>query len=1072
MLARIMRKFLSETELPERLEEMRKRVEKAELVVKGIANEAESFVLGGVPLFWEHPVLIVAETQKQAEKLQQELQFYLKESGIEVFLLPQFSEEDTEESNLIKQGELQIILLNLEQLQKSITIVAVENPILTLIAPEQFREQKLILKLKEEFSQDKIIEFLVKNGYVNQKRIDVKGTFARRGAFLDIYLPSFDNPVRLEFFGDQLESIILVDKLTGEILRQLPHLEIHSLKLLDPTTKKTIFDYCNQDILLTFQESPDVREYISHLPSSICHLLVFNNFPESDRSRVIDLGFKSVPSYWGQLNYLEDDLINKQKNGWQILLFTEHKEELMKLLQPECHLTDDETKILLPQSIAGQKIYPILVKEGKKELPAYQDSLLKFAVLTDRAIFQVLPKEKAKKKRQIDQDFILSLKPGNYVVHVDHGIGKFDRLTERIIDNVKREYFELHYAERDRLFVPADQADRINRYVGVENPVLNRLSGVAWMQAKLKVKSRAREVARKLLELYAHRVLSIGHRYSQDSHFQKELEKSFPYELTDDQKRTLSEVKEDLESEQVMDRLICGDVGFGKTEIALRAAFKAVEDHKQVALLAPTTILVEQHLDTFRKRLSNFPIRVEALSRFKTKKEQAQIVQELKEGKIDIIIGTHRLIQNDVQFKNLGLVIIDEEQRFGVTHKERFKEMRNNVDMLTLSATPIPRTLNLSLGGIRAISTITTPPSGRLSVETYVQKYSDEIVKESIERELKRGGQVYFLHNNVSTIESTAYQIKKLVPEARVIVAHGQMEAGRLEIVMEDFYHQKYNVLVCSSIIENGLDVPTVNTLIVDEATRFGLAQLYQLRGRIGRSHLQAYAYFLYQEKSLVGLARRRLEALLEAQKLGSGFEIAMRDLEIRGAGNILGTEQHGQITAVGLSLYSRLLHQAVEEIKSGRPIEEVETTVDLPLETVIPETFLDSEKERIELYQKIANFLTIPELFNYHDHLKKKHRELPQAVENLFTLAEIKLLAHEAGIIKVETRTIREFSFGMKTKIVLTFKIIPDLKAITRLLQKRKGWRVSGNQVKIEKGELGENWVEELKGDLEILKG
>jgi len=449
MRAKIVRKLLSKTELPARLEQLKEENQKDELVVKGVPEEAESFVLGGVPLFWERPVLIVVEIQKQAEKLQNELQFYLslsqhhsvrdaEESRIEVFLLPQFSDEDTEESGLMKQGELQKILLNLEQSQKSITIIALENPVLTLIGPEQFREQKIILKLKEEFSQEKIIQFLVKNGYVNQKRIDVPGTFARRGAFLDIYLPSYPDSLRLEFFGDRLESIIAVDKLTGEIKQKLPHLEIHPLKLLDPTTKKTIFDYCGRDTLLVFQESQDVRDYISHLTSHILHLLVFNNFPESEKTQIIDLGFKSIPSYWSQLNYLKDDLIQKQKNGWQVLLFTEHKEQLMKLLQPECRITEDEEKILLPQSIAGQKIYPILVEGGVKGLPAHQNVLLKFTVLTDQTIFKVLPKEKVKKRGRIDQDFILSLKPNDYVVHVDHGVGKFDRLTERIIDNVKR----------------------------------------------------------------------------------------------------------------------------------------------------------------------------------------------------------------------------------------------------------------------------------------------------------------------------------------------------------------------------------------------------------------------------------------------------------------------------------------------------------------------------------------------------------------------------------------------------------------------------------------------------------
>jgi transcription-repair coupling factor (superfamily II helicase) len=1062
MLSQLSQRLLEKQGLKREVSNLKAKSKRSKLILKGVPLEAQSFVLRGVPPFWEDPVLIVTENRKAAEKLFRELTF---DSGSRVYLFPEFLDEDTEETRNQKQATLQQILIALEKNQPVLIVSPIADLDLPLINPRSFQEQKVTLKLKQTFAPEKLAKFLTEQGYVSQKRIDVPGTFSWRGGMIDIYLPNYSDPLRIEFSGDQIESILRVNQRSGEVKQKLGRVTIRQLKILDSNSKNDLLDYCQQSKVVFVALSPELK--LKDKPQ-----IIFDNFPTEEPEKVFDLGFRTVPPFWHQMEILTDDLINKQKNGWQIIVATKHQDLLKHYLKQQVLLQEDLTQPVQPVKVEGKNIFPIVLFDSPENLNSFQNSSQRFLLLTDWTIFRRPLKFKRSRQRKVDQDFILSLKPGGYVVHVDHGIGKFKEMVKRTVEGVEREYFLLNYALGDKLFVPVDQADRISCYVGVENPTLNRLSGIAWQQVKIKVKSRAREVARRLLELYAQREFSQGHAFSEDSELQKELEQAFPYQETPDQLHTLEEVKRDLENVQVMDRLICGDVGFGKTEIALRAAFKVVMDKKQVALLAPTTILVEQHAKTFLERLKNFPVRVESISRFKTKKEQEQILADLKTGKIDILIGTHRLLQKDIQFANLGLVIVDEEQRFGVEHKERFKEMRNNVDILTLSATPIPRTLNLALGGVRSISTITTPPPGRLPVETFVNRYSDEIVKEAIERELKRNGQVYFLHNRVQTIESAAYQIRKLVPRAKVVVAHGQMESRQLEKIMEDFYHGKYNVLVCSSIIENGLDVPTVNTLIVDDAVNFGLSQLYQLRGRIGRSHLQAYAYFLYQGRYLKGLARRRLEALLEAQKLGSGFEIAMRDLEIRGAGNVLGTEQHGHIVAVGLSLYARLLQHAVEELKAGKHLDEVETTVDLPLPDLIPVGFIADEQERIKLYQKLTSIVTLPELFNLHDQLKREHQTLPQELENLFAVLEIKLLAHEAGIIKVESRTVSDLSYGTKTKVLLVFRHLPDPKLVAKLLKQKPAWRMYQNQLKIDLEDLGEDWVGELKKDLEILRG
>jgi transcription-repair coupling factor (superfamily II helicase) len=606
-------------------------------------------------------------------------------------------------------------------------------------------------------------------------------------------------------------------------------------------------------------------------------------------------------------------------------------------------------------------------------------------------------------------------------VHIEHGIGLFQGLVKMGLNGGEREYLLVEYAAGDKLYVPVYQADRLSRYVGVSDhaPRINRLGTAEWEQVKAKAKKAVEEIADDLLALYASREVVSGHAFGADTLWQAELEASFPYVETDAQVRALDEIKGDMEQPRPMDRLVCGDVGYGKTEVALRAAFKAVMDGKQVAVLVPTTVLAQQHYQTFTERLNSFPVSVEMLSRFLTRKRQEQVVEGLARGSVDIVIGTHRLLSDDIAFKDMGLLIIDEEQRFGVVHKEKLKQMRQEVDVLTLTATPIPRTLHMSLTGVRDMSTIDTPPDERLPVRTHVGEYDETLIRQAILRELDRGGQVYFVHNRVMGIYQMSQRLRKLVPEAQIAVGHGQMAERELEQVMLEFAAGKVDVLVCTSIIESGLDIPNANTLIVNRADRFGLAQLYQLRGRVGRGAQRAYAYLLHPPiASLSETARQRLQTINEATELGAGFRIAMRDLEIRGAGELLGSRQHGHIAAVGFDLYTRLLARAVQESRAqqqttarpmpeSRLMEEVDAylqpleqavQINLPLAAYLPEDYVSDETLRLQLYRRLAGLTTEEEIEDLRAELEDRFGPLPETADNLFFQLQLKLHALEAG--------------------------------------------------------------------------
>ena len=720
---------------------------------------------------------------------------------------------------------------------------------------------------------------------------------------------------------------------------------------------------------------------------------------------VYDLGFLPAEGFGGRLDTLAGEVNERRDRGDRVVLVSHHASRLSEVFKGLNVPVDpyDALQGHVPEGTAA------LVRESLAEgwsLPLGDSTL---HLLTDAEIMGQTKERPVRRRSQAHRAPSLSeLEIGSYLVHAEHGIGRFVGTQHMGAEGSEKEYLVLEYAAGDRLYVPTDQLDRVAPYVasGERIPSLTRLGTQEWRRAKERARASTRELAEQLLSLYASREVVDGFAFSSDTPWQQEMEDAFPYQETPDQMESIVEVKRDMEDHRPMDRLVCGDVGYGKTEVALRAAFKAVMDGAQVAFLVPTTVLAQQHYSTFTERLATFPLKVEVLSRFRTSEEQRRVAEDLAEGRVDICIGTHRLLQKDVSFKNLGLVVVDEEQRFGVAHKERLKEMRREADVLTLSATPIPRTLHMALSGIRDMSTIETPPEERLSIKTYITEFSEEVIREAILREMDRGGQVFFLHNRVHSIEETSLKIREIVPEAAVTIGHGQMPEETLEAVMTDFAQGKFDVMVCTTIIEAGLDMPNVNTLIIDRADRLGLAQLYQLRGRVGRGVNRAYAYLMVpRRRRITETAEKRLKTIMAATELGAGFRIAMRDLEIRGAGNILGAEQSGHIHAVGYELYSQLLAQAVEEVRGERSGAQTQrqpdvqdVKVDLPIAAHIPAYYITDFATRLGVYQRMVRTHEREEIAALADEIRDRFGPLPKAVRDLLYVMDVKSLASQAG--------------------------------------------------------------------------
>jgi transcription-repair coupling factor (superfamily II helicase) len=962
-------------------------------------------------------------------------------------------------------------------------IVAPIRAVMTRTIPRRdFLRNVMRLKLGDRLDLHAVTANWVGIGYEYSNIVVQPGQFSRRGGILDVWSPSDPLPVRVEFFGDEIDTLRYFNPATQRTETKLEHAEIFPASEAMPAVAEKVGIPYEELGELSELSIPSLYSFpsslIDYLPSEAIILLDGQEFVQAavndieeesiqrfqtmleqrelpadapipyitwseiedgfSNKQVIELGhtnagegsslaarFDPGPRFAGRLKDFQVHLklLEDRQQDWTVI---SRQAARLRQLWQETH-PDYGDEQAHDQFVEGSLSGGWVLKQSQTQA---------HHLLTDSEIFgwsRPQPRRRPLFTSESPEAIYGELNPGDWVVHIDHGVGRFIGLHHPTLDGVQREYLTIEYKDNDRLYVPIHQADRITRYIGTDGstPSTSRLGGAEWTLTKSKVRHAVIEVATDLLELYAKRQTAKGHAFNPDSDWQKELEASFPYIETQDQLVAIQQVKQDMESERPMDRLLCGDVGFGKTEVALRAAFKAVSDGKQVAVLVPTTVLAQQHYDTFRERLSTFPVTVEMLSRFRNQKEQTRIIKDLAKQQIDILIGTHRLISSDVQFKDLGLVIIDEEQRFGVGHKEHLKKLRAEVDVLTLTATPIPRTLYMALTGVRDISNINSPPEERLPIITHIGLYDQRLVREAVVRELDRGGQVFFVHNRVQSIPAVYNHLSNLIPEARIGIGHGQMDEGELADVMHAFTSGQLDILLCTSIIESGLDIPNANTLIVDRADTFGLTQLYQLRGRVGRGAQRAFAYLFRDNRhSPTPEGQERMEVLADNSQLGAGFAIAMRDLEMRGAGDLLGTRQSGYIQAVGFQLYTRLLSQAVKELRNaaGLGIQSVSANslmdepsllinVELPLASEIPTTYILNQELRLSLYRRISALRNEEEITQTQIEFTDRFGELPQGLKDLFFQMQVKLSGEAAGIE----------SIGMvNEQIVLTWPTLP----------------------------------------------
>lgn len=1028
-----------------------------DLTISGASNEtAKSLLLSHLFSFGGYPAVLVTEDEAMMEGWTHWLTFF----GLKVRTL----------SSILRETERGTVL-SVEALQNFLRFMQGDQSVFLMpraVWDEEFpffkelQGNAMELKVGQEVAFTEFVEELIERGYSHSADTHlVPGEYRRSGDTLDLYPIQASGPIRILFNFDTVEKILTVDaedaSKTEDAGRSAAVFPVHYERT------SPLANQLSSSSLLILDDQDDVD-----VPTK-SKTLRYTSFPENAKHHA-HLRYLSVLKFYTLTDFL-NDLKDKLNQGWSLLIVTRRLAELREIFKEE-HIPfheDDEKK-------AGTIT---LVAASEEDLLPHsiQNPDLQCALLTDREIFSLKKAGKQRSVQKLALDFLTSLSAGDYVVHMEHGIGRFEGMTQKVIDETTREYLELTYAEGDKLFVPVDQADKLSKYVHEEGaePVLTRLGESEWKKVSERIKKETKEVAKELLNLYAKRAQAKGFSYQDDTDAMKRFEEAFPYTVTPGQAKAIEDIKRDMEDDHPMDRLVCGDVGFGKTEVAMRAAFKAVQDGKQVAVVAPITILADQHYHNFKERMKGFNVRIEMLSRFRTQKEQTAILEKLRKGDIDIIIGTHRLIQEDVGFLNLGIVIVDEEQRFGVKQKERFKQLRASVDILTLTATPIPRTLNLGLHKLRDITTITTPPPGRLPIITEVRKYSDGLIRQAIVQEIERTGQCFVLHNKVETIDAFAHKLRRLVPEAKFIVAHGQLKPEDLEERILKFKQGECQVLVSSTIIENGIDLPRANTLIVNEAERFGLAQLYQLRGRVGRGKVQAYAYLLYHTQKLKDDAKKRLRAIVEACELGSGFQVAMRDLEIRGAGEILGVSQSGTMQTVGVSHYLRMLKNAVEELKAGGTVDaEIEENVEilLPVEALLPSYYIPDSGEKISVYQKLASSESDEMLSEFETDLREEYGELPRQVKNLFSVLRLKLACRQAGVVRVKA----EDRNRTERDIVLTLSPRVTAAEIMQLLRVNSQWKISSNTLRISESELeraagSKEYLRELTEEIAALK-
>ena len=1023
-------------------------IEKRRLIISGASNEtAKSLLVSGILSFNPQPTILVTKDSNHTEALAHWLHFFEKEV--------QTLESVENENGEIIPNELQKFLLFMKKGHTNTFLCSRDTWDQDFPLYSHLIEKVLTLARKQEIHFTSIIETLIDLGYSHGEDLYLHpGEYRRTGDMFDIFPIQSEHPYRISLEFDAIESIISVDANDASITT--PHegsLDIYPVVYEHTASLK---DQLPADHLLILDDEDDVE------PALQTKFLRFTPFPESQENHA-HLRYLSVLKFYTLTDFL-NDIRDKLQQNWSLVIVTKRLDELKGIFEEE----------KIPHTIKAVQEHGRITLVGAEQndlLPhSLQNPDLQSALLTDREIFSLKKTGKQRGVQKLALDFITSLVPGDFVVHMENGIGHFEGMTQKEVDDTPREYLELTYAEQDKLFVPVDQADKLSKFVHDEDkePSLTRLGTQEWKKVTERMQKETQKIAAELLDLYAKRAKARGYAYKADTSNFKKFSEAFPYQETPGQMKAIEDIVSDMEDEHPMDRLVCGDVGFGKTEVAMRAAFKAVQEGKQVAVVVPITILASQHYENFIKRMDGFNVRIELMSRLRSPKEQKVTLEKLRKGDIDIVIGTHRLMQDDVKFLNLGLVIVDEEQRFGVKQKEKFKEMRANVDILTLTATPIPRTLNLGLHKLRDISTITTPPPGRLPIITEVRKYSDALMAQAISFELERSGQVYVLHNRVETIDAFADKLRDLVPKGRFIVGHGQLKPEELEKRILGFKNGEHNVLVSSTIIENGIDLPNANSLIVNAAECFGLSQLYQLRGRVGRSKTQAYAYFLYHGAKLKDDARKRLRAIVEACELGSGFQVAMRDLEIRGAGEILGASQSGTMHTVGVSHYLRMLKAAVEDMKAGRTgdiEEEINVEILLPVTAMLPSYYVPDEQERISVYQKLAGSEDEKILDEFKQDLLEEFGTLPEAVVNLFAILELKIACRRSGVQRIKMEEVNQ-----KQEIVLTLHSSVTAQEIMQILSVSAQWRISGSTLKIFYDQLvtpklkkSVDWVAEL---------
>ncbi len=1018
-------------------------LDRRSLTVSGLSNEtAKSLLISHLLLLLQKPGAVLCQNDEQCESIIHWLLFFEQ---------PAFHFQFSDEPSAYDITSFVQFMLGKGLPVFSRAVWDMDLPLFT-----ELQKNSLKIQQGKKVNFTHFFSTLIDLGYQHSDDTNLSpGEYRKVGDTVHIFPVGERNEYTICFSYEQVDTIT---RISGEVYEELVMFPL-VWEEVAPLTRQL-----PQRTVLISDEQEDLVCATKPLHISL------TSFPDSNEGHA-HLRYLSVLKFYTLSDFV-NDIRDKLVQDWSITIVSKRSEELQGVLR------DESIPFLLPPESRPGSVTIVSADEDSLLPHSLQNPDLKVALITDREIFTLRREAKQKSVQRLALDFITSLQPGDFVAHMEHGIGRFEGMTTKIIDDVEREYLEITYAENDKLFVPVDQADKLSKYVveeGVE-PVLTRLGSQEWKKAVKKVSEETQRIAKELLEIYAKRAKAKGYQYPEDSERQRKFDQSFPYTETPGQMKAIEDIKRDMESGHPMDRLVCGDVGFGKTEVAMRAAFKAVQGGKQVAFLSPITILADQHYRSLLKRMEGFDIRIEMLSRFRTAQEQKVILSKLAEGKIDIIVGTHRLLQADVEFQNLGLVIIDEEQRFGVEQKERLKDMRASVDILTLTATPIPRTLNLGLHKLRDITTITTPPPGRLPIITEVRKYSDALVREAILKEINRSGQAYVLHNRVETIDAFAMKLRALIPQATFVVTHGQLKPEVLEERILDFKNKKFSVLVSSTIIENGIDLPSANTLIVNEAEKFGLSQLYQLRGRVGRGTVQAYAYLLYHSQRLKDDAKKRLRAIVEASELGSGFQISMRDLEIRGAGEILGASQSGNMQTVGVGHYLRMLKSAVEDLQSGGKSEEEDIgaaiEIILPFEALLPAYYITDEQEKISVYQKLAGSEDEAMLAEFERDLREEYGPLPLATQNLFHILQLKMTCRRSGVQRISMDSLS----AKQRDVVVTLSPRVTATEIMQLLSKCPDWRIVGSTIRISEALMKKHagsdlWLTELKNHLQFLE-